>query len=301
MKKIILIFLFTCSFLLTNQNKAFASDPSPNIRSVEAYQARNNKNCNFFAGCVLAGQDVVVNLSGLSYANGATFPDGAKVKVRLVDTLGCTGWPDGIELDGSTSDFKYLEFDYKDGKTNFTIPGREIENGCAYGLEVQLSNDYTDNPNGGWLAETKNDTIIVATSIEAQAECSASQCNTKLNESSTYSLCSQIKTGTDQEKACSSCFSSKGIWTAIGCIPSNPQKIIQTIITIGLSLGGGIVLIMILAGSFMLSVSQGDPNKTKEAKEMITSAIIGLLFVIFSVTILQFIGVSILHIPGFGE
>ena len=58
---------------------------------------------------------------------------------------------------------------------------------------------------------------------------------------------------------------------------------------------------MILVGAFMLSVSQGDPNKTKEAKEIITSAIIGLLFVIFSVTILQFVGVEILHIPGFGE
>ena len=39
----------------------------------------------------------------------------------------------------------------------------------------------------------------------------------------------------------------------------------------------------------------------KEAKEMITSAIVGSLFIIFSITILQFIGVSILHIPGFGE
>jgi hypothetical protein len=66
-------------------------------------------------------------------------------------------------------------------------------------------------------------------------------------------------------------------------------------------MSGAIVLIMILAGAFMLSTSQGDPKKTQDAKELITSAIIGLLFIIFSITILQFVGVSILRIPGFGE
>ena len=70
---------------------------------------------------------------------------------------------------------------------------------------------------------------------------------------------------------------------------------------IGIIFAGAVVLIMILAGSFMLSTSQGDPKKVQEAKEMITSAIIGLLFVIFSITLLQFIGVSIIKIPGFGQ
>jgi len=71
--------------------------------------------------------------------------------------------------------------------------------------------------------------------------------------------------------------------------------------TICMIISGAIVLIMILAGAFMLSTSQGDPKKTQDAKELISSAIIGLLFIIFSITILQFVGVSILRIPGFGE
>jgi len=29
--------------------------------------------------------------------------------------------------------------------------------------------------------------------------------------------------------------------------------------------------------------------------------VMGILFIIFSVTILQFIGVTVLHIPGFGS
>lgn len=291
-----------CFGLMSSERLVKAADPAPNIRSTEAYQTRDGQKCNFFAGCVKAGQDVTINLSGLSYANGSTFPDGAEVGVRLVDTVGCAGWPywggDG-SLNDTTLKYKYVSYDA--GKATVTIPGSYIKGGCAYGFEVHLSNNYTDDPDGGVFGETKNNTVVVATSIEAQAECSAEECNTKLNENSTYSLCSQIKTGTPEFAACTSCFSGGGIWTAIGCIPSKPESIIQVVITIGMAMGGGIVLIMILAGSFMLSVSQGDPNKTKEAKEMITSAIIGLLFVIFSVTILQFIGVSILHIPGFGE
>lgn len=117
-----------------------------------------------------------------------------------------------------------------------------------------------------------------------------------------FSLCNQIPDSEpDLFERCRKCFAAGGVWTAVGCIPSDPESIIHTIIRIGLMLGGGIVLVMILVGAFMLSVSKGDPKKTQEAKELITSAIVGLLFIIFSVTILQFIGVSVIRIPGFGE
>lgn len=119
-----------------------------------------------------------------------------------------------------------------------------------------------------------------------------------------YELCSQIPKNngnTTQYNQCIACREKDGVWTALGCISSNPEDIIGVIETAGLGLAGSVVLIMIIVGAFKLSVSQGDPNKTKEAKDTITSAIIGLLFIIFSVTILQFIGVSVLHIPGFGE
>ena len=117
-----------------------------------------------------------------------------------------------------------------------------------------------------------------------------------------FALCFQIPgENKDAFERCATCFKTGGIWTAVGCIPSNPESIINTIIRIGLTLGGGIVLVMILVGAFMLSTSKGDPKKTQEAKELITSAIIGLLFIIFSITILQFIGASVIKIPGFGE
>ena len=91
-----------------------------------------------------------------------------------------------------------------------------------------------------------------------------------------------------------------GIYTSLGCIPSTADGIVQSVVRIGIGISGGVALLMLLAGSFMLSTSQGEPKRAGEAKEMITSAVTGLLFIIFSVAILQFIGISLLRIPGFG-
>lgn len=91
-----------------------------------------------------------------------------------------------------------------------------------------------------------------------------------------------------------------GLWTAIGCIPRDPTAIVQNLLRVGLGMGGGVALLMILAAGFLFSISQGDPKRTGEAKELLTAAISGLLFIIFSVVILQFIGYTVLQIPGFG-
>lgn len=121
-----------------------------------------------------------------------------------------------------------------------------------------------------------------------------------------FELCEQLPAGSAERGKCESCFGGDalggvhGVWTAIGCIPAKPDSIVKTFMTLGLSLGGGATLLLILAGAFRLSASQGDPQATKDAKEQITSALIGLVFIIFSITILRFIGVTLLNIPGFG-
>lgn len=119
-----------------------------------------------------------------------------------------------------------------------------------------------------------------------------------------FELCEQAAEA-DRGK-CQACFGGEsyngnaGIWTAIGCIPAKPENIIKTFITLGLSIGGGATFLLILAGAFRLSVSQGDAQATKDAKEQITSAVIGLVFIILSITMLRFIGVTLFQIPGFG-
>jgi hypothetical protein len=141
----------------------------------------------------------------------------------------------------------------------------------------------------------KNITVVLKREVDEE------NCFTEPSENS-FDLCLQIPDNQSEARdRCMECFEEGGVWTAVGCIPQTSEGIISTIMEIGLIIAGAIVLIMILVGAFMLSTSQGDPKKTQEAKELITSAIIGLLFIVFSVTILQFIGVSIIRIPGFGE
>lgn len=125
-----------------------------------------------------------------------------------------------------------------------------------------------------------------------------------------FELCRQA--GEANFEKCNTCFTGGGIWTAVGCIPytNNPDNpdatqsvtlMLRSFITIGLGIAGGVVVLMVLAGSFLLSTSQGDPKRVDEGKSLISSAVIGILFIIFSVSILRFIGVDILQIPGFGR
>lgn len=117
-----------------------------------------------------------------------------------------------------------------------------------------------------------------------------------------FSLCQQAGAeGSEGRKTCEDCAKKKGIWTAVGCIPfSDTAELVRAFITLGLGIAGTVVVLMTLAGAFLMSTSKGEPQKVDEAKSLITSAIAGIFFLIFSVSILQFIGVRILQLPGFG-
>lgn len=82
-------------------------------------------------------------------------------------------------------------------------------------------------------------------------------------------------------------------------LETDPAKFVKNIFSILLSIVGGIAVLLIIYSGYQLMVSQGNPEKIKEAQEQLTSAIVGLLFIIFSLAILQIIGVDILKIPGF--
>lgn len=89
--------------------------------------------------------------------------------------------------------------------------------------------------------------------------------------------------------------------TALGDISTDPTGFIKKVFGILLSLVGGIALLLIIVSGYRLMASQGNPEKVQEAREQLTSAIVGLLFIIFSFSILQIIGIDILRIPGFGR
>ncbi len=124
-----------------------------------------------------------------------------------------------------------------------------------------------------------------------------------------FNICDQIPSGSKAHTDCVACSGEnlvggtevKAVWTAVGCIKNSPKNIILTTIKIGVMVAGGIALLMFFAASFVMATASGDAKRAEEAKEMFVSAVTGLIFIILSVSVLQFVGVQILQIPGFGK
>lgn len=90
--------------------------------------------------------------------------------------------------------------------------------------------------------------------------------------------------------------------TAIGQIDANNTAgIIQIIFRFVVAIAGTGAIILLLIGGYRIMMSRGDKEKLQNARDTITSAILGLVFIILSLIILQIIGVDILQLPGFGR
>ena len=88
------------------------------------------------------------------------------------------------------------------------------------------------------------------------------------------------------------------IYTAIGCIPINYTDMINFFLRWGLGIAGGIAFLFIVYSGFMIITSSGNPDRLKAGQELLTSAIMGLMLIIFSVFILRTVGVDVLNLPG---
>lgn len=88
-------------------------------------------------------------------------------------------------------------------------------------------------------------------------------------------------------------------WTVLGCIPTDPANFTNRILQVVISVIGVIMFVVFLYGGFTLLTSAGDPYQIASGKKLVTSSIVALLIIIFSVVILRFVGVEILKLPGF--
>lgn len=85
------------------------------------------------------------------------------------------------------------------------------------------------------------------------------------------------------------------VYTAIGCIPvGTPTNFADFLLTWSFGIGGGIALLLIAYGSFQILTSAGDTKKVQAGREVLTAAIAGLVFLIFSIFILRVLNVDIL-------
>ncbi|GEM_PF-5882607 len=84
--------------------------------------------------------------------------------------------------------------------------------------------------------------------------------------------------------------------TALGNIPSDGTTFIAKILEIGLGIAGAIALIFMVIGSIRVLTSSGDQQRLNGGREQIIAAIAGLLFIVFSVLILQFIDSNLINV-----
>jgi hypothetical protein len=89
--------------------------------------------------------------------------------------------------------------------------------------------------------------------------------------------------------------------TGIGLINTSGAGILYSMFVIFLSLSGGILLLTIIYSGYMLMFSRGNPEQIQKGKEVLTSAIIGFLFIVFSYVIFGVLTVDILRLPGFSN
>ncbi len=94
--------------------------------------------------------------------------------------------------------------------------------------------------------------------------------------------------------------SGDGVATAIGCVPTKPALFMAAVLRLVTGAAGGIALFLMILGAFQMITSAGNPEQLKNGREQFVSAVVGLLFIVFSVLLLEIIGVDLLGIPGFG-
>lgn len=115
-----------------------------------------------------------------------------------------------------------------------------------------------------------------------------------------FSLLTPTFAASPQDGCTPRCMSDQ-VCTAIGCVSTSAEAsggFFSSIMMIFVGLGGGLALVLMLYGVFIVTTSAGIPDKLKEGSEIITSAIAGLIFVLLSVVLLNLIGINILGLPG---
>lgn len=113
-------------------------------------------------------------------------------------------------------------------------------------------------------------------------------CEGVINKSACLRCLGITTTGRDDGSGRAGHFS----YTAIGpggCIPVDAGPFAAEVIKILFGIAGGVAFLLILYGAFICITSGGDPQKAQACKETITSAIVGLLMLIFSLLIIRLI------------
>lgn len=105
---------------------------------------------------------------------------------------------------------------------------------------------------------------------------------------------------------CQACLELNGapsgkVWTALGCLDAGtPNNFIGQILGWATILGGGIAFLMAVFAGIQITTAAGDPKRVKSGQELLTSALSGLLLIIFSIFLMNIVGIKILGLGLLG-
>ncbi|GEM_PF-2962596 len=177
-------------------------------------------------------------------------------------------------------------------------PGVSIPEQLTVGeYRVQVMEHYVDGPTyiGGGDSCFSN-YFLIGTEEDPGHECTADNpCDTETPNSPLSLPCPTGDSTYNATKGCTK------IQTAVGVVGTGAPAFTRWVLGFILSISGGIVILIIIISGYRLMTSQGDPEKIKNARDQLTAAIVGLLFIIFSLVILQLITSDVLGLPGFGS
>lgn len=99
-------------------------------------------------------------------------------------------------------------------------------------------------------------------------------------------------------------------YTMLGCIRSDlgsftqegaASSVIQTLLNMIFAFGGGLAFLFLIYGSFLILTSQAEPEKLNHGKRVVYGAVIGIVFALFSVFLVNFLASGVLKLPGFQD
>lgn len=97
-------------------------------------------------------------------------------------------------------------------------------------------------------------------------------------------------------------------YTMLGCISTSlggfqqqgaAAGVVQQLLNVIFSVVGGAAFLSIIYGSFVIMTSQSSPERLNYGKKIVFGAIIGVIFAISSVFLVNLLASGILKIPGF--
>lgn len=89
------------------------------------------------------------------------------------------------------------------------------------------------------------------------------------------------------------------IATDLGCFPNDPIGFVQKFYPVGLGFVGGIALLTLILGGYVILTSKGNPERVNIGKQYIFYSIMGLMLAIFGFVFIEVVIVDILKVPGF--